>query len=383
VLIYFYSMKPKRAVLGGHESVRICVAQISPAYMNRDSCVARACDAIRSAGLGGAQLIVFPETWIAGYPYWTEGWDSALPDWAAARIRFMDEAVVAPSAVTEALGRAAREANIYVVIGCNELDPRPEVQTIYNSLLIVSRDGSLLGRHRKLMPTFTERMFWGHGDAEDVEVFDTDIGRIGALICGENLMTPLRGAIGAMGEDIHVAVFPGAFALHTGPRLEEWDNLGNFWGHFVTRAHAFEAGCFSVCACTFLEPADVPQDFPHRQRMNIGYAKGGSQIVNPLGVVMAGPAEGSQLLYADCPAWMIKAVKAIVDTAGHYSRPDVVRVMLNLKGGWTTVGTPYESGRTRELPRSELHRSADQHEVPIDRVGEVADRAGMRISKPK
>jgi nitrilase len=376
-------MKPKRAVLGGHESVRICVAQISPAYMNRDSCVARACDAIRSAGLGGAQLIVFPETWIAGYPYWTEGWDSALPDWAAARIRFMDEAVVAPSAVTEALGRAAREANIYVVIGCNELDPRPEVQTIYNSLLIVSRDGSLLGRHRKLMPTFTERMFWGHGDAEDVEVFDTDIGRIGALICGENLMTPLRGAIGAMGEDIHVAVFPGAFALHTGPRLEEWDNLGNFWGHFVTRAHAFEAGCFSVCACTFLEPADVPQDFPYRQRMNIGYAKGGSQIVNPLGVVMAGPAEGSQLLYADCPAWMIKAVKAIVDTAGHYSRPDVVRVMLNLKAGWTTVGTPYESGRTRELPRSELHRSADQHEVPIDRVGEVADRAGMRISKPK
>ena len=383
VQTYSYAMKPKRAVLGGHESVRICVAQISPAYMNRDSCVARACDAIRSAGQGGAQLIVFPETWIAGYPYWTEGWDSALPDWAAVRIRFMDEAVVAPSAVTEALGRAAREANIYVVVGCNELDPRPEVQTIYNSLLIFSRDGTLLGRHRKLMPTFTERMFWGHGDAADVEVFDTDIGRIGALICGENLMTPLRAAIGAMGEDIHVAVFPGAFALHTGPRLEEWDNLGNFWGHFVTRAHAFEAGCFSVCACTFLEPADVPQDFPYRERMNIGYAKGGSQIVNPLGVVMAGPAEGSQLLYADCPAWMIKAVKAIVDTAGHYSRPDVVRVMLNLKAGWTTVGTPYESGRMREVPCSELHRSADQHEVPMDRVAEVADHAGMRIARPK
>ncbi|HEX3948245.1 MAG TPA: carbon-nitrogen hydrolase family protein [Steroidobacteraceae bacterium] len=376
-------MKPKRPVLGGHESVRICVAQISPAYMNRDACVTRACEAIRSAGQGGAQLIVFPETWIAGYPYWTEGWDSALPDWAAARIRFMDEAVVAPSAVTEALGRAAREANIYVVVGCNELDPRPEVQTIYNSLLIFSRDGTLLGRHRKLMPTFTERMFWGHGEAEDVEVFDTDIGRIGALICGENLMTPLRAAIGAMGEDIHVAVFPGAFALHTGPRLEEWDNLGNFWGHFVTRAHAFEAGCFSVCACTFLEPADVAVDFPHRQRMNIGYAKGGSQIVNPLGVVMAGPVEGSKLLYADCPAWMIKAVKAIVDTAGHYSRPDVVRVMLNLKAGWATVGTPYASGSMRELPRSELHRSAEEYEVLTERVEEVADRAGLRIAKSK
>jgi nitrilase len=223
-----------------------CVAQISPAYVNRDSCVARACEAIRSAGQGGAQLIVFPETWIAGYPYWTEGWDSALPDWAAARIRFMDEAVVAPSSVTEALGRAAREANIYVVVGCNELDPRPEV-------------------------------------------FDTDIGRIGALICGENLVTPLRAAIGAMGEDSHVAVFPGAFALHTGPRLEEWGNLGNFWGHFVTRAHAFEAGCFSVCACTFLEPAHVPQDFHHRERMNIGYAKGGSQVADRVGLYIAKP----------------------------------------------------------------------------------------------
>jgi nitrilase len=374
-------MSAKRPVLGGRESVRICVAQISPGYMNRDSCVTRACDAIRSAGTAGAQLVVFPEAWIAGYPYWTEGWDSALPTWAAARIRFMDEAVIAPSAVTEAIGRAARDANVYVVIGCNELDPRPEVQTIYNSLLVFGRDGSLLGRHRKLMPTFTERMFWGHGTVEDMEVFDTDIGRIGMLICGENLMTPLRAAMAAMGEDIHVAVFPGAFALHTGPRLEEWDNSGNFWGHFVTRAHSFEAGCFTVCACTFLDPADVPGDFPHRDNMNIGYAKGGSQIVNPLGVVMAGPSEGSQLLYADCPAWMIKAVKAIVDTAGHYARPDVVRVMLNLKSGWTVVGTPYESGRTRDLPREALLQSADLHQAPLERVEQLADSLRLGISR--
>jgi nitrilase len=378
---YSWVMNTKKPILGGRESVRICIAQISPAYMNREACVARACEAIRSAGAGGAQLVVFPETWIAGYPYWTEGWDSALPAWAAARIRFMDEAVIAPGAVTEAIGRAAREANVYVVVGCNELDPRPEVHTIYNSLLVISREGNLLGRHRKLMPTFTERMFWGQGSAADVTVFDTDIGRIGALICGENLMTPLRAAIAAMGEDIHVAVFPGAFALHTGPRLEEWDNSGNFWGHFLTRAHAFEAGCFTVCACTHLDPTDVPRDFPHREKMNIGYARGGSQIVNPLGVVMAGPAEGSQLLYADCPAWMIKAVKAIVDTTGHYARPDVVRVMLNSEGGWKAVGTPYQSGRKPELSIGELQRAADLREVETDRVEQVADQFRLSISK--
>jgi len=214
--------------------------------------------------------VVFSETWIAGYPYWTEGWDSALTEWAGTRLLFTDQSILVPSEASEEIGRAAREANIYVAIGCNEMDPRPEVNTIYNSLLLFGRDGSLLGRHRKLMPTFTERLFWGHGDASDIAVFDTDIGRIGMLICGENLMTPVRAAIASMGEDIHIAVFPGAFALHTGPRLEEWNNSGDFWGHFVTRAHSIEAGCFTACACTYLSPDDVPADFTYRDRMNIG-----------------------------------------------------------------------------------------------------------------
>lgn len=115
--------------------------------------------------------------------------------------------------------------------------------------------------------------------------------------------------------------------------------------------------------------------------MNVGYARGGSQIVNPLGVVMAGPAEGSQLLYADCPAWMIKAVKAIVDTAGHYSRPDVVRVLLNSEAGWKPVGTRYESGRSRDLPLGELTRAADLREGPMEDVKRVADGLGLRIAK--
>src|SRR5690606_5773128 len=133
----------------------------------------------------------------------------------------------------------------------NELDPRPGVETIYNTLLFIGRDGRLLGRHRKLMPTFTERMFWGSGDGRDLVVFDTDLGRIGGLICGENLMTSARAAMIAQGEHIHVAVFPGSFQLHTGPRLQEPDSTGNFWGHFTTRSHAMEAGAFVLCACGY------------------------------------------------------------------------------------------------------------------------------------
>jgi nitrilase len=370
------SMKP---VLGGNESVRVCIAQVSPAYMDRDESTRRACKVISEAGASGARLVVFPEVWLSGYPYWTDGWDSPLGSWAGGRLRFFDEAVMVPSATTGAIGRAARQANVYVVMGCNEIDPRPAVNTIYNSLLFFDRDGTLMGRHRKLMPTFTERMFWGQGDASDLAVYETDIGRIGGLICGENLMTPLRAAMMSMGEDFHIAVFPGAFALHTGPRLEEWDNSGAFWGHTVTRAHAIEAGCFTLAACVHLDPDDVPDDFPFKGKMNIGYSKGGSQIVAPLGIPLVGPLEGAQMIYADCEAWMIKAIKAIVDTMGHYSRPDVVRVMLRGEDGWRLAGEPYASGHLPPISRAALQRAADTREISEERVEQIADEAKLLI----
>lgn len=370
--------KKGKQVLGGRDSVKVCVVQTSPAYMNRDATAARAVEIIAEAAASGAELIVFPEVWLAGYPYWTEGWDSALGRWADARTRFFDEAVLVPSQATDLIGKAARDAAVHVVIGCNEIDPRPEVHTIYNCLLFFDRSGQIVARHRKLLPTFTERLFWGQGNADDVAVLETDIGRIGALICGENLMTPLRAAMSALGEDFHIAVFPGSFALHTGPQLEEWDNSGNFWGHFVTRAHAFESGSFVLSVHGLLDPDDVPDDFPYKGQMNIGYARGGSQIVSPLGVPLVGPVEGSQLIYADCQAWMIKAVKAIVDTAGHYGRPDVVRIMLRKGDGWQEPGNPYRSG-IEPISRAGLERAADEWEVDIAAVELVADNKNLKI----
>jgi nitrilase len=370
----------KKQVMGGREQVRVCLVQQSPAYLNRDATVGRAVSIIAEAAANGAELVVFPEVWLAGYPYWTEGWDSNLAQWASGRLRFFDEAVLVPSAATEAIAAAARASAVHVVMGCNELDPRPAVQTIYNSLLYFDRSGQLTGRHRKTMPTFTERMFWGQGDGQDITVFDTDIGRIGGLICGENLMTGVRAAMIAMGEDFHIAVFPGSFALHTGPQLEEWDMSGNFWGHFVTRAHAFEAGAFVLSVHGYLDPADVPDDFPYKGRMNIGYARGGSQIVSPLGVPIAGPVEGPQLIYADCQAWMIKAVKAIVDTAGHYNRPDIVRVMVNKPNGWQPAGEIYASG-AEPLDRALLARASDEWEVDPKAVEQIADQHQILLGK--
>lgn len=276
------------------------------------------------------------------------------------------------------LAEAARDAGVYVVMGCNELDSRPGVETIYNTLLFIGRDGRLLGRHRKLMPTFTERMFWGFGDGSDLVVFDTDIGRIGGLICGEHLMTTTRAAMIAQGEHIHISVFPGSFVLHTGPRLQEPDNAKYFWGHFSTRAHAMEAGCFVICGCNYTNPDDVPADFPYRGRMNIDWANGGSAIWSPLGVPLVEPQFGEQLIYAELNAAMIKVTKAIVDSIGHYARPDVLRLMVRRNDRWEDADTPaYPAPLV--IDRDALSRAADRGDVDPDIVAKEARRLGAGV----
>ena len=181
-------MKEKK-VLGGREKVKVAVVQAVPVFMDKERTMAKACDLIREAGRNGAELIVFPETFIPGYPaIYTGGWESNPSEWGPYMIALQDNSLLVNSRDTEILGEAAREANAYTVMGCNELDDRQGSRTVYNTLVFIGRDGKVMGRHRKLMPTYTERTYWGWGNASDLKVFDTDIGRIGGLICGENLM---------------------------------------------------------------------------------------------------------------------------------------------------------------------------------------------------
>ena len=364
-------MSGKQPILGGRSQVKVAIAQISSKFFDREGCVARATEAIREAAANGAELIVFPEVWLAGYPYWTEGWDSNVGKWVEGRVRFHDAAVTIPGEETEELARAARDANAYVVMGCNELDSRPGSQTIYNTLVFIGRDGTLMGRHRKLVPTFTERMFWGLGDARDLVVFETDIGRIGGLICGEHAMTTVRAAMAAQGEHIHIGVFPGSFAIHTGPQLEEPDREGAFWGHFCGRAHAFEAGTFVLSACGYIDEKDIPDDFPYKGRMNTAYAHGGSSIISPLGVPIVPPQYGSQIIYAELQADLIKAIKALLDSVGHYARPDVLRLLVRRERGWEDadrIATP----PSIEIHQDALRRAADRYDVDDSLVATLA-----------
>lgn len=363
-------MRPEQKVLGGRKSVKIAVVQTPPVYLDREKTVALACEKIAEAAGQGAELVAFTETWLAGYPYWGEGWGSELQKWAEVRARFYDAALIIPSEDTQRLCDAAARCNAHVVIGCNELDSRPGVHTLYNTLLFISRGGRLLGRHRKTMPTFVERAIWGCGDGSDLVTYDTDIGRIGGLICGEHLMPLVRARMMEQGEDFHIAVFPGAFSLHAGPQLEEPDTTGQFfWGHSLTRAHALEAGAFVLSACGFMRDTDIPAAFPLRNTLNVRYAHGGSQVVAPLGIPLVPPTSGDTILYAECQADMIKVWKAVIDTVGHYARPDLLRLQYNAPAYAESFAQSLErmsAGKVREI--------ADRHEVDARKVEAGVER---------
>lgn len=370
-------MQPKQKVLGGRNSVRVAVVQTPPVFLDREKTIDLACRKIAEAAGKGAELIVFTEAWVAGYPYWGEGWESNLQSWIPVRIKFYDNALLIPSEDTERLGEAAARANAYVVIGCNEMDPRAGVHTIYNTLLFLDRSGKVLGRHRKTMPTFVERAVWGWGDGSDLVTYETDIGRIGGLICGEHLMPLIRARMIDQGEDFHVAVFPGAFALHTGPKLEEADTEGRFfWGHTMTRAHAMEAGAFVLSACGYMTKADLGADFPLLETVNVDYAHGGSQIVAPLGIPLVPPTSGDTILYADCQADMIKVWKALIDTVGHYSRPDIVRLQYQNP---EPVGLARQAVEALEaLPRGQVEAIAERHEIGRASLESAVERLAQK-----
>lgn len=351
-------------VLGGREKVGLAIAQASPVFLNKAATLDRVDALVAEAAAGGADLVAFPEAWLAGYPYWTEGWDSSISDFMTTRTLWYDNAVRMGSEDTERVAEAARRNNIIVVMGCNEMDPRASSGTIYNTQLFFDRDGSLLGRHRKLMPTYAERQFWGQGNLSDLQVFDTDIGRVGGLTCGEHLMPLVRAAMIELGEEIHIAGFPGSFALTTGPRFVEADADGQFWGIASTQNHAFEAGAFVLRACALVDAEQVDPGFPHAAGMNISWARGGSAIVGPIGVPITETSFEPTIIHAEAEAWMIKATKAIVDTTGHYSRPDLLSLAVMTPQGWQLAAT------RDELPigfGDRLARSMDAYGVELPR----------------
>lgn len=359
----------EKKVLGGKDFVKVAVAQTAPVFLDKEKSIEKACGIIVEAGNNGAELINFGETWIPAYPYWAFDYSSDAGEWLQANLALQDNSVVIPSDDTEKLCEAARKGDIHVVIGCNELDDRLGSRTLYNTLVFISREGKLLGRHRKLMPTYTERMFWGCGDASDLRVFETDIGRIGGLICWEHHMILARAAMITKGEEIHIAVWPGSWHGE-GPRLSEpcADERCDLYP--AIREHAFEMGGYVLSSSVFMKKDDVPDSFPYKDSMNMDWAIGGSAIVGPNSLYVAGPVWNEDtILYGELNAAFIKAMKAVFDQLGHYSRYDVATLALR-EEPWV----PYVSVRDlaqkglAKISYRDMKRISEETEVDMEKL---------------
>lgn len=377
-----------KKILGGREKVKVAVVQAAPVFMDKERTIEKACKLIKEAGRNRAELIAFSEAFIPTYPaYYTVGYETNPHEWTDYMIALQDNSVVIPGEDTEILGQAAKEAGAYVVIGCNELDNRQGSCTVYNTLLFIGKDGKVMGRHRKLMPTYTERVYWGQGDGSDVKVFDTDIGRIGGLICWENHMTLVRAAMIHRGEEFHIAVWPGNWKRGETKLLDADTSPGGGGAllQSLIRVHAFEAGAFVLSACGFLTPEDFPERWQYIRdgnHINYDWALGGSAIVNPAGRYLVEPNfEKDAILYAECYANQIKAVKAVFDSLGHYSRWDVAQLVIKREPRTPEIDLR-ESQTGVELPASELRRISEEFEIGLEKLESLFDEIG-KIKKSR
>jgi nitrilase len=294
----------------------------APVFLDRNKTTEKACKLIKEAGSKGAELIAFPETYIPAYPYWI--WLGS-PTWGAPFFaELYKNSVEIPSATTEAIGEAAKKANAYVVMGLNERDK----DTLYNTLLYFNREGEIIGKHRKLQPTHSERTIWGRGDGSDLVVLDTDLGKLGGLICWEHTMDLVSYAMVAMGEQIHVAVWPAISAMTHSPHAGFFNNVTEA----AARHYAWAGQEFVINVQPVVDDYMIDRLGMKGKPDMIKTGGGWSAIVNPHGQIIAGPLSSKEgIIYADINMEEIIFAKLFCDCVGHYARPDVVRLEVNLE----------------------------------------------------
>ena len=298
----------------------LAAIQASPVYLDREASTKKACKLIEEAAAKGADFAAFSETWLPGYPFFFP-YPIASPLWNQAVAAYLANGVEIPSPTTDRLCEAARKAGIDVAIGLVELDAMTR-GTVYCTLLFISREGKILGRHRKLKPTLAERMFWGEGDGVGLTVYDRHYGRISGLSCGEHTMLLPAYALMAQGTQIHVAAWP--FTRHI-------SDSSSVNGLLMSRAFAAQGNCFVIAVGSLLRPDDVPEPFRNLVRERVyDDSEGGSCIVAPGGnVIVTAPANEEMILTATLSLETVLQFKAVIDVGAHYSRPDVLQLLVN------------------------------------------------------
>lgn len=336
--------------------IRVAAVQIAPDLDTPTGTLDRVLAAIAEAASKGARLVVFPETFVPWYPYFSFIRPPMLS--GAEHIHLYDNAVVVPGPVTEAVTAAARQHSIVVVLGVNERDHG----TLYNAQLVFNADGSLVLKRRKITPTFHERMIWGQGDGAGLKVVDTAVGRIGALACWEHYNPLARYALMAQHEEIHVAQFPGSL-------------VGQIFADQIEvtiRHHALESGCFVVNATGWLTEEQIakisPEEGPRRGLrggcMTAIISPEGNHIVLPL-------TSGEGILIADLDMGLIVKRKRMMDSVGHYARPELLSLLWDDRAtapmrksvstpSFSTAGASDETDSGFRNAEADPDRAADQ-----------------------
>jgi nitrilase len=304
----------------GDGVVKVAVVQRPPVLLDRAATMTVAVDAVAEIAAAGAGLVVFPETFVPGYPAWIwslrPGDDYSLSEDLHGRL--LSASVDLTGNDLEPLRAAAAQHEVVVVCGIHEREGSFSRATIYNTLVTIGADGSLLNRHRKLVPTNPERMVWGQGDASGLRVVETSFGRLGGLICWENYMPLARYALYAEGVEVYIA--------------STWDS-GDTWVSSM-RHIAAEGRCWVIGSGCALNTRDVPKTFPSRETVFTdpdGWINSGdSVVIAPGGQVVAGPLHDEYgILYADIEPGRSGVVHRTLDVAGHYGRPDVFTLTVD------------------------------------------------------
>jgi nitrilase len=309
--------KPAPARKVASRVVRVAAIQAQPILLDLERCTAKAIDLLGQAAARGARLVAFGETWLPGYPAWLDLCPGAAywnhPPAKKAFARLMANSVRIPGPEINRIARAARRHGVVVVLGVHErVEGGPGHNTLFNTQMVIGSDGTILSRHRKLMPTFSERLVWGQGDGSGLDAVATPIGRVGHLICWEHWMPLARQAVHRSGEQIHVATWPSVHEMH----------------QIASRHYAFEGRCFVLSVGQIIRARDLPKEMelPEnlRGRPDELVYRGGTSIYGPDGGVIVPPVwDREEIVVADLDLSRIAEEAMALDVTGHYDRPDV------------------------------------------------------------
>ncbi|MFQ5344454.1 MAG: carbon-nitrogen hydrolase family protein [Mariprofundus sp.] len=299
---------------------RLAIIQKAPVFLDKEETLAGAVVSVREAAAEGADLVIFTEAFIPGYPAWIwrlrPGGDWALSEEIHALL--LDNAVNLAGTDLMPLCEVAKQCHTTIVCGVNEIDHALSRATLYNTVVVIGPDGKVINRHRKLMPTNPERMVWGFGDASGLNAVETEAGRIGTLICWENYMPLARYTLYSQGMEIYIA-----------PTYDSGDDWLETLRHI-----AREGRCWVVGSGNILKASDIPETFPQKAGLypdpDEWINSGDSVVIEPGGKVVAGPLQKEEgILFHDIDLKLARNAKRALDVAGHYARPDIFRLHVN------------------------------------------------------